>query len=134
MVISTLLDVARDAATTRREQTSRIADIVPGLKAAVGPGVAIIDLTSSSTARVAAPKDLVVRAVSPVIDNAARHALSEVVIEAVESADRVDLVVRDDGAGIDPSVRDRLFEPGCPAAGAVGWGSASPVGWRGPSG
>ncbi len=129
VVISTLLDVARDATATGREQTSLIADVVPALKAAVGHDVAVIDLTSGSTVRVAAPKDLVVRAVSPVIDNAARHARSEVVIEAVDSADRVDLLVKDDGAGIDPRVRDQLFEPGVSASdgGGLGLGIARRV-------
>jgi signal transduction histidine kinase len=56
--------------------------------------------------------DLVVRAVAPIVDNAARHARHRVVIEAADRPDRVDLVVMDDGEGVDAAVRDRLFDPG----------------------
>jgi signal transduction histidine kinase len=40
------------------------------------------------------------------------HGASRVVLEAVDHADRVDLVVADDGPGIEPARRDRLFDPG----------------------
>ncbi|MDR7254784.1 signal transduction histidine kinase [Nocardioides sp. BE266] len=116
-VIATLLDIARDGTTTGREQACTIADVVPGLLAAAGADVEVLDRTDGSTARVAAPAALVVRAVSPVVDNAARHARSQVVLGAVDHHDRVDLLVRDDGDGVDPALRERLFEPGASSRG-----------------
>jgi signal transduction histidine kinase len=109
-VITTLLDAARDSAATGR--TCRVADVLPGLVATAGDRVAVDDRTAGSSARIAAPADLVVRAVAPIVDNAARHARQRVVIEAVDRPDRVELVVSDDGEGVDPTVRDRLFDPG----------------------
>jgi two-component system OmpR family sensor kinase len=121
-VISTLLDLARDGSAMAREQACDMADVVPALVTAAGDRVEVVDLTGSRTARIAAPAALVVRAVSPVVDNAARHARRRVELTAVEYADRVELVVSDDGDGVDPSVRDDLFEPGVSAEGGAGLG------------
>ena len=109
-VITTLLDAARDNAGTGR--TCRVADVLPGLVATAGDRVTVDDRTAGSSARIAAPADLVLRAVAPIVDNAARHARQCVVIEAVDLPDRVELVVSDDGEGVDATVRDRLFDPG----------------------
>ena len=111
-VISTLLDIARDGVSRGRDQTCRLSDVVPQLVAAAGDRVAVVDLTSDSTARIAASGDLVVRAVSPLVDNAVRHARGQVRFEARDLADRVELVVADDGEGVDPAVRADLFQPG----------------------
>jgi signal transduction histidine kinase len=120
-VITTLLDLARDRTTSGREEC-RLADVVPALVATAGDRVAVVDRTSASTARIAAPAGLVVRAVSPVVVNAARHARRRVVIEAVDHPDHVELVVSDDGEGVDPAVRQELFQPGVSGAGGAGLG------------
>ena len=109
-VITTLLDAARDSTATDR--TCRVADVVPGLVAIVADRVEVVDRTAGSSARIAAPADLVVRAAAPIVDNAARHARRRVVIEATDLPDRVELVVSDDGEGVDASMREHLFEPG----------------------
>jgi len=109
-VITTLLDAARDSTATGR--ACRVADVVPGLVAIVADRVEVVDRTAESSARIAAPADLVVRAAAPIVDNAVRHARRRVVIEATDHPDRVELVVRDDGEGVDASVREHLFEPG----------------------
>src|SRR5205085_5872480 len=62
--------------------------------------------------RIGAPHEMVLRAVQPIVDNAVQHARSLVVLETVERMDRVDLVVSDDGPGIEADVRSHLFEPG----------------------
>lgn len=99
-----------------------MAPLLPGLVAAAAGRVEVLDRTQGSTARIAAPAGLVVRAVAPLVDNAARHARSRVVIEAVDHPDRVELVVRDDGEGVAPDVAARLFEPGVSRAGGAGLG------------
>jgi len=112
-VITTLLDLARDGGASGLEQECRLADVVPALLATAAPGaVEVVDRTGASTARVAAPAGLVARALSPLVDNASRHARTRVVLEAVDLADGVEVVVRDDGPGVEESVRDTAFEPG----------------------
>jgi two-component system OmpR family sensor kinase len=110
-VIRTLLDIARDASATGQEQTCTVADVMAGL---VGPLDLLLvdDRTSTSAARIAAPRDLVVRAVAPLVDNAVRHAERRIVFTAYDAPDHVRLVVADDGAGVVESLRDSLFEPG----------------------
>lgn len=110
-VITTLLDIARDGTTSGRERC-RIAEVVPALVAAAGGRLEVVDLTAASTATVAAPAGLVTRAVAPLVDNASRHGRTQVVLEACDHPDHVELVVRDDGPGVAPEVRDSLFEPG----------------------
>ncbi|MCW2737245.1 MAG: Signal transduction histidine kinase [Nocardioides sp.] len=121
-VISTLLDLARVGSATGREQACDMADVVPAVVAAAGDRVEVVDLTGGPGVRIAAPAALVVRAVSPVVDNAARHARRRVELTVGEHADRVELVVSDDGDGVDPGVRDDLFEPGVSAEGGAGLG------------
>lgn len=111
-VITTLLDLARDGGVAGREQECRVADVVPALAAAASGPAEVVDRTGASVARVAAPAGLVVRALVPLVDNASRHARHRIVLEAVDLPDRVEVVVRDDGAGVDESLRDTLFEPG----------------------
>jgi two-component system, OmpR family, sensor kinase len=111
VVISTLLDIARDGTTSGREQC-RVADVVPALVAAAAGRLTVVDRTGGSTATVAAPAGLVVRALSPLVDNACRHGREQVVLEAVDHHDRVEVVVRDDGDGVDEAARATLFEPG----------------------
>jgi signal transduction histidine kinase len=111
-VITTLLEVARASLDRAHEQSCTVAEVVAGLVSPVDGGMAVEDRTGSSTAHVAAPRDLVVRAVAPLVDNALRHARARVLLTAADHADHVELVVADDGAGVDPSLRDRVFEPG----------------------
>jgi two-component system, OmpR family, sensor kinase len=111
-VISTLLDIAREGTVGFREQTCVMAEVVTSLAAAVPEGIGVDDRTSGSSARIAAPAALVVRAVLPLVDNAARHARSRVGFTATDHPDHVELVVTDDGEGVDQGLRETLFEPG----------------------
>jgi two-component system, OmpR family, sensor kinase len=111
-VISTLLDLAREGASGPHEQPCRLADVMPGLLASVPDGIRVDDLTGRSTVRIAAPAELVVRAVAPIVDNAVHHARGRLTFEATDHPDRVELVVADDGPGVAAGVRDTLFEPG----------------------
>ncbi|MCF6378313.1 HAMP domain-containing histidine kinase [Nocardioides KLBMP 9356] len=120
-VITTLLDLARDRTTSGRDGC-RVADLVPAIVAAAAGRAEVVDRTSGSTARVAAPAALVVRALSPVVDNAARHASGMIVVEATDHPDRVELVVADDGPGVAAAVRDTLFRPGVSGGGGAGLG------------
>ncbi len=61
---------------------------------------------------VAAPVDLAVRALSPLLDNALHHARESVVVSAAVHARTVDVTVSDDGAGIADTDLDALFAAG----------------------
>lgn len=111
-VISTLLDLARDGGSRSRDQTCLMADVVARLVAAVGDRAVVVDLTTASTARIAASADLVVRAASPLVDNAVRHARGHVTFVARDLADRIELVVADDGPGVDAALAADIFQPG----------------------
>jgi signal transduction histidine kinase len=56
--------------------------------------------------------DVVRRALAPLVENARRHARSQVTLELSAAAGRVRVAVRDDGPGLDPGLGDRAFEPG----------------------
>jgi signal transduction histidine kinase len=111
-VIRTLLDIARDGSAAGQEQTCTVADVVAGVAGSVDERLTVDDRTGGLSTRIAAPRDLVVRAVAPLVDNAVRHARGSITFSASEDADHVRLVVADDGAGVVESVRDRIFEPG----------------------
>jgi signal transduction histidine kinase len=74
--------------------------------------VAVDDRTGNSSARIAAPRALVIRAVAPVVDNAIRHARGQITFTASDHADHVELVVADDGVGVAEEMRQSLFQPG----------------------
>ena len=111
-VITTLLDLARDETSSARRRTCTVADLVPALVSAAGSTVRVHDDTQDSTASIAAPRDLVVRAVVPLIDNAVQHARGQVTLTAIDRPDTVELTVADDGPGVADEVRDVIFEPG----------------------
>ncbi|MCW2842307.1 MAG: putative Integral rane sensor signal transduction histidine kinase [Nocardioides sp.] len=110
--ITTLLDLARDPASGHASATSQLADVVAAVLPLVPEDMTLRDHTSAADVRIAAPTDLVVRALSPVVENAVRHAASVVTLDAVLAAAFVEIVVTDDGAGIEDGVRDQLFAAG----------------------
>jgi two-component system, OmpR family, sensor kinase len=56
--------------------------------------------------------EVVRRALAPLVENALRHARSDVVIELASHDGRSSATVRDDGPGLDPRLGDLAFEPG----------------------
>jgi len=111
-VIQTLLDIAREGRPAGQEHTCTIADVMTPLVGSVDHRLVVDDRTDGSSARIAAPRELVVRAVAPLVDNAARHARGRLTFTASDDPDHVRLVVADDGPGVVEAMRSRLFEPG----------------------
>jgi signal transduction histidine kinase len=111
-VIRTLLDMARDGSPADQGQTCTIADVMPGLLGPLEGHITAEDRTGTSSARIAAPRDLVVRAVAPLVENAMRHAVGRIWFMASDHPDHVELVVADDGEGVATEVREVLFRPG----------------------
>jgi signal transduction histidine kinase len=121
--ITTLLDLARDPAGDSRAACT-VAELVTGVAALVPPGTALDDRTVAAHAlALAAPPDLAVRALAPLVENAVRHARSRVTLSVRASAGSADVRVADDGPGVDDDVRERLFTPG-----AVGSGGGTGLG------
>lgn len=69
-----------------------------------------IDLHRVSAGRVQGDPDQLARVVHNLIDNAQRHATSRVTIELTTTSDTVALTVADDGPGIPPGDRHRIFD------------------------
>ncbi len=61
---------------------------------------------------------IVRRALTPLVDNARRHARSRVWLELSAGNGQVRVAVHDDGPGVDADLGDRVFEPGVGSGGA----------------
>ena len=69
-----------------------------------------VNVDGVSGARVRGDRRALERSVNNLVDNACRHARSEVSISLFEEGDEVVLRVDDDGAGVPPADRTRVFE------------------------
>jgi signal transduction histidine kinase len=69
-----------------------------------------VDTTRVSAAAVVGRREDLTRVVRNLLDNAERHASSGVALELASNDHRVTLVVQDDGPGIAPADRQRIFE------------------------
>ena len=104
-------------------------------------GLVTVDATGVGPARVAGDEGLLAQVVRNVVDNAARHARGAIAFTLRSDGAGVLLAVEDDGPGIPPGDRERVFErfvrlePGrAREAGGTGLGlaiSASVVGLHG---
>ncbi|MEO6606788.1 MAG: HAMP domain-containing sensor histidine kinase [Aeromicrobium sp.] len=110
-VITTLVEIARGDA----EKGSRCAatDVIAlALADDRVPATIAVAIEVSGEVLLAAPSDIVVRALAPLIDNAARYASSSVRITVVPRGRAAEIVIEDDGPGIEPAGLETLFEPG----------------------
>jgi signal transduction histidine kinase len=69
-----------------------------------------IDATAVSAGAVDGDADALRRVVRNLLDNAARHATRRIAVALTEGAGTVQLVVEDDGPGVPPDERGRVFE------------------------
>lgn len=84
------------------------------------PLIRLVDHSGGAAA--AAPMELVVRVLVPILDNAVRHATSMVTIEVSAVDGRVRVTVADDGPGVLEEDPESLFEPGVRLGGGEGAG------------
>ncbi len=75
-----------------------------------GSGPIVIDTSAVSAAHLEADAGELGRVVANLLSNAVRHAEDRVAVELSEDADWVVLAVSDDGPGVDPGARERIFE------------------------
>ena len=111
-IIETLLSTAR----AEIRETPGLCELSPTIARAVadssgadeGPLV-VVDVGAANAGIDAAVLE---RILSPVIDNARRHAVTEVTITTRRSSESVVIDITDDGPGVPEQLRDDVFEPG----------------------
>ncbi len=112
-LVDDLMTLARGKAAGRRrqEQVLDLDDIVLAEGARLRRDTAhIVDLSGVSAAQVSGDEAELTSVVRNLVDNAARHAKSTIWLSLTEQGAHVELVVRDDGPGIDQSMAERVFE------------------------
>ncbi|MFC9641592.1 sensor histidine kinase [Streptomyces mirabilis] len=125
-ICDTLLDEARDSAAT----APGTADVLPVLHRLVdrlGPtkvGVEVVVTACDARLSAGVPDALLERIVSPLLDNALRHARTRVEILARARPGSVRVEVGDDGPGVPASFAAHLFQPGRRADPEDGHGGA----------
>ncbi|MFK0044597.1 sensor histidine kinase [Streptomyces sp. NPDC090741] len=133
-ICDTLLDDARGSATTRRGSADVRSALIQ-LSGRVSPSGSV-DVRVSATAEgltAGVPQALLERAVSPVLDNALRHARSRVLLSACRRDGRIHVEITDDGPGVPPRFTAELFLPGRradPGDGHTGAGLGLPLARR----
>jgi signal transduction histidine kinase len=121
-VITALLDVARDPTVGSTTASCSVGEVVEHLRATVPHRLRWVEDVEDPTARVAGPGSLVMRAVTPVVENAVRHAGSAVTVRSTTLPHAVAITVSDDGPGVDRALREHLFEAGASGTGGTGLG------------
>jgi signal transduction histidine kinase len=127
-VLETLLASARAAVSTgpatcdAREAAERSAAPFQATLAVQGKEIEIL---CPRRAKVGVNAELVERILSPLLENATRFARHRITIEIRTAGGDVVFEVRDDGPGVDPRDRERIFEPGFSRGGPRGEGNAS---------
>lgn len=108
-LVDALLSLARlDAHVAMRTQTLDLDDLVfDNARAVTGKNV---DLAHVGAAQVIGDRTALDRVVRNLLDNAARHASATVSISLFDDGQAVTLIVADDGPGIPPADRVRVFE------------------------
>jgi signal transduction histidine kinase len=112
--VDTLLTVAR------REHDGQAGSVDVG--ALVGEYEDVDRLVPEDLPPAEGETELVRRALTPLVDNARRHARERVSIEVSAAPDSVVIAVCDDGDGLDPADADRVFEPGVRSDDSAGAG------------
>lgn len=119
-VVTTLLDLAQAPGLV--QGASEPVAVVSQLAGLVR-GPLTLEVRGSGVP-VAGPPAVVGRALAPLLENAARHARRRVEVEIVAGNVSVEIAVRDDGPGVDPDLRDDLFDAGVSGDRSSGLGLA----------
>lgn len=102
-VVAAVLEAQVEHRPVRADVRVRLADVDPTLV-------------------VAAPSGVVTAALSPLLDNAVRHARAVVRLRATADGDRVVVHVEDDGPGVASEDAEAVFAPGHSTSGGAGLG------------
>jgi signal transduction histidine kinase len=105
-----LAQMDEDAVPPRREQVDLDELLLAEARRLHDRGRVAVDASRVSGARVSGDRDQLTRVVRNLVANAERHAVAEVRLELRMLDGEAELVVADDGPGIPPADRERVFE------------------------
>jgi signal transduction histidine kinase len=111
-ILDTMMSAARSAESLAVGR-SRLDEVLAGLADPDGAGAGtpvVVDCTPGLV--VGVDGDVVVRALSPVVDNALRFARTHVEVHGSREQGRIVITVTDDGPGMTEEIAQRAFEPG----------------------
>lgn len=110
-LVRDLLFLARQDSSATAMSLIDLDDVVLEEVARVRPTTAVdVDVTGVSAAPVRGNRDDLARLVRNLLANAVRHASARVQVACRQDASGSLLVVEDDGPGVDPGLRDAVFE------------------------
>jgi two-component system OmpR family sensor kinase len=122
VTITALLDLARNEATVFAASRSSLLDVLADVAGTIDAGDVALSVDAAET-RLDLPEALAVRAISPVVENAVRFATSQVTITSrLREPGSVEILVDDDGPGLDRSQAEAIFSPGTTSASGTGSG------------
>ncbi len=119
--ISGLLALARAQTDPTRTQSCNLRSLMREVMGRSGILSPVVEIEPGL--RVAAPEELVRRAVAPVVENAVRHS-SAVTVEAEQVSGVVHLRVHDEGPGVPADKAGHIFDPGYTSGRGSGLGLA----------
>lgn len=114
-VLETLLASARAAMpgkTTASDAQEAARRAVAPLRQGLAAQGKSIEFVGARPVRVAVEADLLERILSPLLENAVRHARQQITLEIHARGSDAIVAIDDDGAGVRPADRERIFEPG----------------------
>ena len=118
-ILETLMAAARAEAspTTGRSEVGHVLDrVAEGWAPALAKRHVALEVQRPTAPMMAGvDAEVVERIVAPLIDNALRYARSRVILSASDAEGAIVLSVTDDGPGVAPDARERVFEPGARA-------------------
>jgi signal transduction histidine kinase len=117
-ILETLMAVARADARldVGRSDVADVLEHVAEGRPAAARDVAVAVRSPAAPAVAGVDAEVLARIVAPLVDNAARHARSRVVLSASENDGRVRVTVADDGPGVAGAARAQIFDPGVRAS------------------
>jgi signal transduction histidine kinase len=113
--LEALISAARTESGASRGTSDAEAAARRAVEVSAGPegdGVAVEVLPPSAPLRVGAEPEVVERVLVPLIENGRRHARSGVSVRVGANGAGASFLVVDDGPGVRPEDRERIFEPG----------------------
>jgi signal transduction histidine kinase len=127
-IVEALLAAARAETATHTERTDPVEVVRRVLdehRARERPGRELRLEQGAAPAGVALAidRDMAERILAPLVENACAHAATRVGVAIEPDGDALRIVVSDDGPGVPPAERERIFEPGYRASGASDGGA-----------